>query len=105
VKKILFLILFLTLIIFPVIVFGQSGTLDNMMQRLKDTAVSIIAPMVAIGWIITGILYLTAAGAPERLGTAQKALIACVIGTLVIALAESGAIIGLIQNAFGIEGQ
>ena len=47
------------------------------------------AAIVIIGWIITGILYLTAAGSPEKIGTAKKALIACVIGTALIIISTT----------------
>ncbi len=44
--------------------------------------------VVVIGWIVAGILYLTAAGGP-RMEVAKKAIIACVIGTMLIIIATT----------------
>lgn len=61
-----------------------------MLSTIADDMIAIGASIVIIGWVIAGILYLTAAGSPEKVGTAKKALIAAVIGTAVIILAKSG---------------
>lgn len=106
-KKILFLIL-LTIVAMPVIASAQAAaggtTLDSMAKALQSAAVAIATPIVVIGWVIAGILYLTSAGSPEKTGTAKKALIACVIGTVLVVLAiGSNMIIDVVKNAFGIK--
>jgi quinol-cytochrome oxidoreductase complex cytochrome b subunit len=100
-KKTLFLIL-LGIILVPTS-FVSAMTLPTLAKNVEATAVDIATPIVIIGWIIAGILYLTAAGSPEKIGTAKKALVACVIGTILVVLAiGSGAIIGVIQSALGL---
>ena len=66
-----------------------AGDTDAIINAFKEIFVSIGAAIVVIGWIIAGILYLTAAGSPERIGTAKKALIACVIGTVLIIISAT----------------
>ncbi len=55
---------------------------------------------VVIFWIITGVLFLSAMGAPEKLGIAKKALFASVAGTIIVVLAATA--ITLIKGALGI---
>ena len=59
-------------------------------QNAGDMAVTIGGAIVVIGWVVAGILYLTSGGSPEKTGTAKKALIACVIGTVLVILATAG---------------
>ena len=69
------------------------------MTMLEDVG----GAVVFIGWVITGILYLTASGKPEKMNVAKIALIACTIGTLLIILAAaSGPIMNIIANALGV---
>jgi uncharacterized membrane protein (DUF485 family) len=90
-KKILFLILLGFIVTLPVIALAANvqDTAD-IAESVKNLATDIGIAIVVIGWVITGILYLTAGGAPDKTGTAKKALIACVIGTAVIILANAG---------------
>ena len=83
--------------------FVSAQTLEEMAVRVEAVAVGIATPIVIIGWIIAGILYLTAAGAPERITTAKRAMVAAVIGTVLVVLAiGGGTIITIIANAFGL---
>jgi len=100
-KKTLLLIL-LAVVLLPT-AFASAQTLEEMAGRVEAVAVGIATPIVIIGWIIAGILYLTAAGAPEKLGIAKKATVAAVIGTVLIVLAiGGGTIINVVANAFGL---
>ena len=100
-KKILFLTFSTVAVASPLVAFGL--TLNEMVTKVSTVAVDAATPIVVIGWVITGILYLTSAGSPEKTGIAKKALIACVIGTLIIALAIGSSLaINLIKDAFGI---
>ncbi|MFH1968076.1 MAG: hypothetical protein ABIJ84_01670 [bacterium] len=85
-KKILFLVLF-TVSIFPLTTGAQGLTFQQMAETIKLAIGSIGVSIVAIGWLIAGILYLTSAGSPEKTGTAKKALTAAVIGTVLVVLA------------------
>lgn len=87
-KKILFLIILATIAL-PVISYAVNGPTE-MFEAVKNLAVTIGAAIVVIGWIIAGILYLTAAGAPEKIGTAKKAMIAAIIGTILVIMASAG---------------
>ena len=83
-KKNAFLIL-LGVLLLPAITYAVTAA--TMAQNVQAAAVGVGAPLVIVGWIIAGILYLVSAGSPEKTGTAKKALIAAVIGTVLVALA------------------
>lgn len=100
-KKILFLILLGVLVLpFTVSAINDAGTIAN---NVKILVVTIGTAIVVIGWVIAGILYLTSAGAPEKTGTAKKAMIACVIGTILVVIATLGydAIKGILDPILG----
>jgi hypothetical protein len=86
-KKILFLILLAVILIFPNITLGAE--VPELIAKVKDALIIIGGSIVIIGWIIAGILYLTSAGSPEKTGTAKKALVAAVIGTVLLIIATS----------------
>jgi hypothetical protein len=60
----------------------------------------IASGVVVILWVITGLLFLTAQGAPEKLGTAKKALFAAVAGTVLVIIASYA--MDLVGKALGI---
>lgn len=97
-KKILLLIL-LEVLILPVCA-NAATDYKTFTDNIVTTALYIASGVVVIGWIITGILYLTAQGSPEKLGTAKKALIAAIVGTVLIIVAGSAA--SLVKTALGI---
>ncbi len=66
---------------------AAAAEVPEMVTQIKSAFVTIGGSIVIIGWIVAGILYLTAAGSPEKTGTAKKALIAAIIGTALIILA------------------
>jgi len=101
-KKTLFLILLAVVLVSYYL--PQVASADQPCDTLnaaKTAFRQIGATIVVIGWIITGILYLTAGGG-ERLGVAKKALIACVIGTALIILAPIA--YTFINSAFNLGG-
>jgi hypothetical protein len=102
-KKTLFLIL-LGAILAPTtfVSAAAAAAIGTMATSLENAAIAIATPIVVIGWIIAGILYLTSAGG-SQMETAKKALIACVVGTVLVVLAiGSNAIMGVIKQAFGL---
>ena len=103
-KKILFTILSNALIL-PSLTLAQGGgggiTIQSMVNTAVQTTFYIASGVVVILWVITGILFLTAQGAPEKLSTAKKALIAAIAGTVLIIIA--GSAISLVRSMFGIE--
>lgn len=99
-KKILFLVIF-SILVFPNIVLGI--TLPEMVKNIGSMTYQIGTAIIIIGWIIAGILWLTSAGSPEKTGIAKKALIAAVIGTVLIILASAAVgIQQLIKDALGV---
>lgn len=98
-KKILFSILS-SIALLPTLVFAQNVTIQTMVNAAVDTTFFIAGGVVVILWIITGILFLSAQGAPDKLSAAKKALITASVGTLLIIVASSAMYI--IGQAFNI---
>ena len=87
-RKTLSLILFVAILALPIAT--QAKTVEEMVKGVKDIAEAIGVAIVVIGWVIAGILYLTSIGSPEKIKTAKTALIAAVIGTVLVAIAKLG---------------
>ena len=86
----------------PTVAFG-TATLTGMAANIESATVTIGGTIVVIGWMITGILWLLAAGNPSKITVAKGALIACVVGTIVVVLAGTASSIeSVINNALGI---
>ncbi len=98
-KKILFLIL-LGVLVIPGFAFADV-TIQGMVDAAVNTTLYIASGIVVILWIITGLLFLTAQGAPEKLGKAKLALIAAAAGTVLVIIATSA--IPLVKSAFNIQ--
>ncbi len=94
----LFLIL-LGVLVFPSLVFAQI-TIAGMVAGAVDTALLIASGVVVILWVMTGILFLQAQGAPEKLSLAKKALFAATAGTVLVIVAKFA--IDLVGQAFRI---
>ena len=112
VKKIVLFLVLVTILSIPVLALAQAGggagagpTIDSVTSAIETAVVSIGGSMAVVGWVVAGIIYLTAAGSPEKLGIAKKAMIAAIIGTLLVLIGTtSDNIISLMKDAFGIEG-
>ena len=78
----------------------QGGDVGTIASAVQTAVVNVGVPLIIVGWVIAGILYLTSAGSPERTGTAKKALIAAVIGTALIIISGSAA--SLVRSTFGL---
>ncbi len=105
-KKTLFLILLTAVLISPFVVLAQVPPADTrltqMAEAVRIAAITVGMSIAVIGWVIAGILFLTAAGG-SRLETAKKALIAAVVGTLLVVLAQAtSTIVSLINTTFGL---
>jgi len=98
-KKILFLIL-LGVLILPSIALAQTQA-SVIAGNIEQLTLTIGVCIVVIGWVIAGILYLTAAGAPDKTGIAKKAMIAALMGTILIVIAAGGysVISGIVNSA------
>jgi len=85
-KKALFLALLVTSLS-PLFCFAK--TIQEIVDGAKNSLVPLGASLAAIAFIVAGIMYLMGTGNPSRLATAKTALIAAVIGIVIIVLAES----------------
>lgn len=101
-KKIFFLIL-LNILMLPVLAQAAEAnnvTIQSMVHAAENTALFIASGVTVILWIVTGVLFLSAQGAPEKVNMAKKALIAAVAGTMLVIVAASA--IALVGSMFGI---
>lgn len=98
-KKTLLFIFLLCVLAFPL--FAQAADFGDILTKIKDLLLLIASSIVVIGWVIAGILYLTAAGSPEKTKLAKQALIAAVIGTILVVLANID-IYTTIKDALGV---
>ncbi|MFA6190392.1 MAG: hypothetical protein WC711_02665 [Candidatus Staskawiczbacteria bacterium] len=111
-KKILFSILLLGMLVAPVLVLGQDpnafentanggDTATKIATNIQALMVTLGGAIVVIGWVIAGILYLMAAGDPGKVKTAKQAMIAAIIGTVLIVIAAGSykVIEGIVKSA------
>ena len=96
-KKILFLLL-LAVLALPLSVSAQD--IPSIIDAAVIGTLYIAGGVVVILWIITGLLFLVAQGAPEKLNSAKKALIASVAGTLLVIVATSA--FNIVGEFFGL---
>jgi hypothetical protein len=59
------------------------GTIHDIVFNLASWMLLILGSIAIIGFVISGILYLTAAGDDERMETAKKGMIYSIIGVVV----------------------
>ncbi len=85
-KKTLLLIL-LGILLLPGIVSAQ--TLTGMVANVLKAVWVVATGIVIVLWVTTGVLFLTAQGAPEKLGTAKRALFSSIAGTVLVIVAYS----------------
>ena len=77
----------------------NGATFSTILGRIVDEVGKLIATLGTTMIIVAGILYLTSAGSPERVGTAKKALMYAIAG-IAIGLAASS-IAEIIENIVG----
>lgn len=97
-KVLVILILLVGVLVLPSVV--SAATVEGVAQKVADTAVKVGYAAVIIFWVVTGILFLSAAGSPEKLSTAKKALFMAIAGTAIIIIAVSA--ISFVGGALGI---
>lgn len=99
---------------YPVSVFAQyvaptdatglpSGSIFKIIQSIMNWLLALVGIFGVIGFAIAGILYLTAAGDEERIGTAKKAMMYSIIGVIValvglVALTAAKSMLGAQSN-------
>lgn len=74
---------------------GQGGGSINgsvactFLKTIRDVFYLIGGTIVVISWTIAAIMYLTASGSADRMGKAKTAMVAAIIGTIILVLAPS----------------
>ena len=96
-KKILFLSLLAVLFV-PTLT--SAVTIQSMVDAAEQTTLYIASGVVVILWVVTGLLFLSASGAPEKLKSARTSLFASVAGTVVVIIAASA--ISIVTGAFNL---
>ncbi|MCX6721091.1 MAG: pilin [Candidatus Staskawiczbacteria bacterium] len=79
----------------------SSNNFGELLTKIADGVGTLVASLGTIMLIVAGILYLTSAGNPERMGTAKKALTYAIIG-IAIGLAAKG-IVAAVKEALGVK--
>ncbi len=70
----------------------KSATILDIVNMVLDAAIKILGTLVVIMIIYSGFLFVTAQGAPEKIGSAKKTLMyACIGAALIIAAKLIGA--------------
>ncbi|MEK7080594.1 MAG: hypothetical protein AAB925_02045 [Patescibacteria group bacterium] len=72
-----------------------------LLNGIIPAVAGLVGALSVIMIIVAGILFLTSAGSPERIGTAKKALIYAIVG-IVIAL-TAGAIVITLKSILGVQ--
>lgn len=67
---------------------GGNDRLGIILTNITNAASAVGSALAVIGFIIAGILWLTATGDPKKMETAKTALVAAVIGSAILALAQ-----------------
>lgn len=98
-KKTLFLILLLAVLVLPIT--ANALEAKDIAIKVKNAALQVGIPLVIVGWVIAGIIYLTSAGG-ARLELGKKAIFAAVLGTVLVILAASAC--DFINTLFGLGG-
>jgi len=103
-KKYLISLVLLTALSLPVLALaegaaghpGEGNTLQGLIEGIKSAAWLIFGAVAVICFVIAGILFLTAAGNPEKVQQARNAFLWGVAGVIVGILAYS--IISIVQT-------
>ena len=96
-KKILFLAL---LIVLALPSLALAASLQGIVDGAVNVSLIIASGVVVILWVVTGILFLTAQGAPQKLSSAKKALFAAIAGTILVLVAQGA--MDMIRKALNI---
>ena len=78
------------------------ATFTSLLERIVSGVATLITTLGVIMIIVAGILYLTSAGSPEKVGTAKKALVYAIAG-IAVGLAAT-AIVEIIKDVVGVRG-
>lgn len=94
-KKILFLFLLIGILIFPF--FAQAQALQGYITNVAKVLKTVALILAVVCWLISAIMFFTAAGDPGRIGAAKKVAYAAIAGTVIVILASAAT--GMIDSA------
>lgn len=100
-KKIVVSLLLLSILIVPALAFAQPqvtiSSLDQLVNAIKRPLWVVFGLIALIAFVISGILFLTAAGNPEKIAQARTAFLWGIVGIVVGIVAFS--IVSIIESA------
>jgi len=100
-KKILISLLSLDMLLLPVMVLAQPAvsinSLDQLITAIKGPIWVVFGLIALVAFVIAGVLFLTAAGDPEKVAKARTAFLWGIVGIIVGILAFS--IVTIIETA------
>jgi hypothetical protein len=99
-KKILFLILFLVVLALPAV--SSAADIKSIITAIKTGLTGLGGGLATIGFIVAGITYIASTANPSLMATAKTALVAAVIGIVIVLLA--GTACGFINTLTGAGG-
>jgi len=87
-KKVLFAILFFSLVVLPIVCNAQQFPtfprwIRIVFERARAVVDTVFGAVVVVGFVVAGILYLTSAGDTQKMTTAKTALKYAIIGLAV----------------------
>jgi len=108
-KKIVYSIIFLSLLCSAGIVSAQiqpppgvPQDFTALLTQIADKVGEIVRDLGIIMVIVAGVLYLTAAGNPQRISTANKALLFAIVGIAIGMAAHQ--IVNIVKETIGAQG-
>lgn len=102
-KKTLLSFLLAVCLVFPFIVYGQASgtaTLSMVVGNVARALGNISIGLATIAFIVAGIMYITATGNPSRMALGKGALVAGVIGVVILIISTQAC--NIIQGIFGV---
>ncbi|MBI2054359.1 MAG: hypothetical protein HYT36_03435 [Candidatus Staskawiczbacteria bacterium] len=94
-KKIALSLILTAFVCFPAAVMSASGgpptniTFENIIKLIKGLIYTVGIAMVVIMLLISGIMFITSSGDPEKIKKARSALLYAVVGAVVLVVAAS----------------
>ncbi len=97
-KKTLLSIASLATILSPLV--AHAATLQQVVDGLKVSLTGLGISLGVIGFMVAGIMFILATTDPKKMDTAKQALLAAIIGIVIIVLASSADT--FVKNLFGL---
>ncbi len=85
----LFSLFSLVVLTLPVVTFALPSTLQGLVDGLASSLGGLGASLAVIGFVVAGIMYIASTANPSMMSVAKGALIAAIIGIVILILAPS----------------